>query len=594
MGRGWAWAKMAWAGAGLSAGLWMMSVSGTAEAYTEGLSEQGRPLRWMGRPRLDLAGYPVNRSGIGSDYLFSTVVRSLQLWQDASLGQVEFDYWQGTNPKIFEPNSDFNGLSSLYFSSSGGQALGPSVLGMTQVWYAVDTGEILEADVQLNDVDFRFSTNESDTSSQGSRSVYLANVVAHELGHAYGLSHSGVAQASMFPIEASGQSEPTCDDQAGIRSLAIGPRGASRGEVSGRILSESSGSPVFGAHVVAVSRTLGRVEGSAVTNPSGEFRIGGLDPGEVLLLAEPYFLGGGSLPAPYQGIQPRICPAGNYFSRTWWMNPSGAAEPLAIGIPSGGAARAPDLVVRCSGNSDFSAAIAAIPGTSSLMNAPRLEWRSDQSLAFVDRIDSGATYYRLGFLSGALEMRTTAIAVFSQASTRLKLLDSRGRWITAATSEVSESGDARLRADSLPMDEYVLKIEKYSASGSDYPTGGMGVDQVPFLLVTGRWGGTLNLGRSVGTRCSLPTPERVYQSPAGDPRRHSMERETGIGFCGSIRRAGDGNWKGGLRSSDGPSIGPSSPDRFESEWAKAVRFFLPFSVVAVAWRWQRRRRLPAH
>ena len=583
MGRGWAWAKMAWVGAGLSAGLGMMGGTGTAEAFTEGLSEQGRPLRWMGRPRLDLAGYPVNRSGIGSEFLFSTVVRSLQLWQDASLGQVEFDYWQGLNPKVYEPNSDFNGLSSLYFSSSGGQALGPSVLGMTQVWYAVDTGEILEADVQLNDVDFRFSTNEADTSSQGSRSVYLANVVAHELGHAYGLSHSGVAQASMFPIEASGQSEPTCDDQAGIRSIAIGSRGAGRGEVSGRILSETSGGPVFGAHVVAVSRTLGRVEGSAVSGPSGEFRIGGLDPGEVHLFVEPYFLGGGSLPTPYQGIQPRICPAGNYFSRTWWMNPSGLAEPLAIAIPSGGAARAPDLGVRCSGTSDFSASVAAIPGTSSLSSAPRLEWRSDQTLAFVDRIDSGATYYRIGFLSGTLEVRTTAIALFSQAATRLKLLDSRGRWIPAAISQISESGDSRLRADSLPLDEYVLKVEKISASGSDYPTGGLGVDQVPFLLVTGSWGGGSSSSQALGSRCSLPTPQRSYQSPAGDPRRHSMDRETSIGFCGSIRRAGSGDWKG-------------SPDsgRFESEWARAVRFFLPFSAIAVAWRWQRRRRLPTH
>src|SRR4051812_22733798 len=124
-----------------------------AEAYTPTLTQNGVRVRWNGRARLPLAGNPRNTSQMSPEKFYASVTRSLQRWQAASGGGVTFDYWQGTDPGIYEPNSIYNGLSSVYFASNANAnpGLSPNVLGLTQVWYNTDNGEILEADVVLND-----------------------------------------------------------------------------------------------------------------------------------------------------------------------------------------------------------------------------------------------------------------------------------------------------------------------------------------------------------------------------------------------------------------------------------------------------------
>src|ERR1044071_2272309 len=71
-----------------------------------------------------------------------------------------------------------------------------NVLGLTQVWYNADTGQILEADTVLNDRDFLFTTDPRDTSGYGAGGssftagrtrVYIENVLTHEFGHSFGL-----------------------------------------------------------------------------------------------------------------------------------------------------------------------------------------------------------------------------------------------------------------------------------------------------------------------------------------------------------------------------------------------------------------------
>ena len=91
----------------------------TAHAYIETVTPSGKPVRWSGgKVHVNLAGNPVNRSDLSETDVFDAVVHGLERWQSASGGTVGFDYWQGTNPKIYEPNSAFNGLNSFYFASN--------------------------------------------------------------------------------------------------------------------------------------------------------------------------------------------------------------------------------------------------------------------------------------------------------------------------------------------------------------------------------------------------------------------------------------------------------------------------------------------
>ena len=244
-------------------------------------------------------------------------MRGLQRWQAASSGRVSFDYWQGTNPKIYVPNSDYNGLSSIYFASNATRDphLSPNVLGLTQVWYDTSTGQILETDVVLNDKNFHFTTNPQDTSGYGSggpssnsrrgmNNVFIENVLTHELGHAFGLSHSGGLQSTMLFMESPEQAHLGCDEQVAIHALYPSRDAGSRGGITGDVVSDD-GKPVFGAHVLAISRRRGTVLATALTNSSGHYRMSALEPGDYYLMVEPYYAGPGGAPALLCGHEQR-------------------------------------------------------------------------------------------------------------------------------------------------------------------------------------------------------------------------------------------------------------------------------------------------
>src|SRR4051794_40392120 len=83
-------------------------ISLQGHAYTPTVTSAGTPLRWSGKARLPLAGNPINRSGLSEKEVFDAVVRGLRRWQTASQGQIDFDYWQGKDPSVYEPNSKYN------------------------------------------------------------------------------------------------------------------------------------------------------------------------------------------------------------------------------------------------------------------------------------------------------------------------------------------------------------------------------------------------------------------------------------------------------------------------------------------------------
>lgn len=50
--------------------------------------------------------------------------------------------------------------------------------------------EIIEADIELNAVDFRFSVDGKDSRDEASRTRDLETVLVHEIGHILGLGHN--------------------------------------------------------------------------------------------------------------------------------------------------------------------------------------------------------------------------------------------------------------------------------------------------------------------------------------------------------------------------------------------------------------------
>jgi hypothetical protein len=78
-----------------------------------------------------------------------------------------------------------------------------TVIAMTTLTYSKSTGRIYDADIELNDWNFKFSTG--DPVPPGASDIL--NTLVHEMGHFLGLDHSSVASASMFAHAPDGESK---------------------------------------------------------------------------------------------------------------------------------------------------------------------------------------------------------------------------------------------------------------------------------------------------------------------------------------------------------------------------------------------------
>jgi hypothetical protein len=542
----------------------------SAFCYVPTLTASGAGVRWNGNAKLNLAGNPVNQVGLSEDDFFHAVVKGLQRWQAAADGTVSFDYWQGTDDSIYEPDSNFNGLSSIYFLSHtrGGGTLSPNILGLTQVWYNSNTGQILETDIVLNDVDFHFTTDPTDTSGYGSPSapagkpggipnVFIENVVTHELGHALGLSHAGGLQSTMLFMESPDQAHLSCDEQVGIHALYPSARDAQSGGIKGKVVT-SSGAGVFGAHVVAISRTRGTALAAAMTDPSGNYSLNALEPGTYYLMAEPYYAGPQTLPSYYSRINAAICPSGALFSRTFLADASGYRL-NGLTVESGRSVGAPQMIAECSPMTKAQIGIADAP----VANDPSID---GAGFAIAARLPdtSGGVFYKVKELSGHVEIHALNFSLYSPIHGNISLLDANGRPVAAREydrSYESESGyidyDSYLVADGLEPGDYYVSFQGSPQSPSLYPAAPISLDANPFFVITGSVNEPAPLFADTlpnTARCREDENFPDYKSPSGNPPRSQTDQSSnsGVGFCATLSRNDRGS-NGGNGS--GPGAG---------------------------------------
>ena len=146
-------------------------------------------------------------------------------------------------------------------------------------------GQIIRADIAFNS-GVQFDTG-------GGSGQDLQTVATHEIGHFFGLDHSAITRAIMYPFAPDQLTTMSYDDVAGMSSLY--PKSTpdvATGSISGKVT--LNGSAVFGAHVFATPTTsatpLSNVRKTPIgtlTLPDGTYTITGLPPDSYDVLAEP-------------------------------------------------------------------------------------------------------------------------------------------------------------------------------------------------------------------------------------------------------------------------------------------------------------------
>ncbi|MCM0604942.1 MAG: carboxypeptidase regulatory-like domain-containing protein [Xanthomonadaceae bacterium] len=497
-----------------------------SQAYIKTRASNGNVIKWSLPKKISYFGNSVNNSGLSSTDVFNSIVRGLETWKEATGGLFNFEYTQGTDGATYFKNSDYNQKNTIYFGD-----LDPGVIGMTQLWFNNGTGEMLETDIQLNDVDFYFTENPADTTStsgnvNGRRKVYINNVLTHEMGHAVGLSHEEGLHSTMFYQEFYNQHQISCDERAGAQSHYPNIPGSSA--ISGKILAPS-GSPLFGVHVIAISHARGSPLSSALSDKDGTFALEGLEAGNYSILFEPYYPGAANLTAYYSGMNHAIC-SSSFFPRQM--------DTRTFSVGAGAVTGLGDLSMSCATNF-----IGVNSGTLNDLSHPIEQGAlSDGASTVWSGVFNTRTELFYGFTTtgGNIRVHSLANTFYSFTQGSVQLTDDVGNVIAPSVNQYprySVDGftnyDHSTQYANLPAGHYVLRIKRNSVPSRELAGGSQLLDNKQFFIVA--------LSQDVATPLASHYPDNVKCQKVLPPSSYvspTPPAEKPKGGCGSIQAVG--------------------------------------------------------
>ena len=255
-----------------------------------------------------------NESGLDDDTVKAIAEYSIHEWND----QADIELYPISNQS---EQKEEEGRNDLYFSDD--DLFGRGVLAVTNVRYLDSTGEIIEADIAINNsVNFSIEINSTSNSigSNGVESYFLGDVLSHELGHFLGLSHGQVHGSTMIFTVFRGQYSLHSDEKEALNSIYRLPQDElNRGGLTGRIVGSSSRIGIFGAYVYAISSNSGEVIAATTTNSEGGFSLSSLPVNDVYYLYATPLKSPAGLPDYYDTLRSNFCPNGSSWRGSYFQ-----------------------------------------------------------------------------------------------------------------------------------------------------------------------------------------------------------------------------------------------------------------------------------
>jgi hypothetical protein len=197
----------------------------------QGCSTRGRPLFWASScVTVSVQGNGAPTQGIDFAAAEASVQRAFQTWTSVACGRGRPSISVRVEGPITCATSEYNskrGNANIvrFREDEWPYAGGADALGLTILNFDPNTGEIWDADIELNAVDEPLSVGEP-----SSNQVDLESLITHESGHLLGLAHTKDPNATMFAGYQRGSiglRSLEADDIAGVCALYPATRVAS-------------------------------------------------------------------------------------------------------------------------------------------------------------------------------------------------------------------------------------------------------------------------------------------------------------------------------------------------------------------------------